>query len=151
MSLLFWLVLCVGAGALVGLTSSSGDTEWYRALNKPSWNPPSWIFAPAWTTLYALIAIAVWRIWRRGGWVTHTPALRLFLVQLVFNFGWSFVFFRFQQTEFALVEIGVLWVLAALTVRAFARVDTLAAWLLVPYLAWLTFASALNAAIVVLN
>lgn len=150
-ALLPWLVLCVGGGLLAGIGSSSGDTEWYRALVKPAWNPPSWVFGPVWTTLYALMAIAAWRVWQRGGWAEQSGPLRLFLLQLAVNFSWSFVFFRFQQVELALGVIGVMWVLIALTIRAFGHVDRLAAWLLVPYLAWVTYASTLNAAIAVLN
>ena len=150
-ALLLWVVLCVGGGALVGFTSASGDTEWYRSLVKPAWNPPSWVFGPVWTTLYALMAIAAWRIWTRGGWTVQGAALRLFLIQLAFNFAWSFLFFRFHQIELALVEMMVLWVLIGLTLRAFSRVDRTAALLLVPYLAWVTYAATLNAGIVILN
>ncbi|MDA1307081.1 MAG: tryptophan-rich sensory protein [Acidobacteria bacterium] len=150
-ALLLWLVLCVGGGALVGLTSASGDTEWYRALAKPAWNPPSWVFGPVWTALYALMGIAAWRVWRRGGGAEQGAALRLFLAQLAFNFTWSYVFFRFQQIELAFVEMMVLWVLIGLTIRAFSRVDRTAALLLVPYLVWVTYAATLNAAIVWLN
>jgi benzodiazapine receptor len=151
MGLILWLVLCVGGGALVGATSASGDTEWYRSLVKPPWNPPSWVFGPVWTTLYALMAVAAWRIWKRGGFDANRPALRLFLLQLLFNFAWSFVFFKFQRIDLALVEIGCLWILIVLTIRAFARIDKPAAWLLVPYLAWVTYAATLNAAIYMLN
>jgi tryptophan-rich sensory protein len=151
MALLLWIVLCVGGGALVGLTSASGDTEWYRSLVKPAWNPPSWVFGPVWTTLYGMMAVAAWRIWKRGGWEAQTPALRLFLLQLALNFSWSYLFFAFQQIELALVDIVVMWVLIALTIRAFARIDRPAAWLLAPYLAWVTYATTLNAAIAILN
>ena len=150
-ALLLWLVLCVGGGGLVGLTSASGDTEWYRSLVKPAWNPPSWVFGPVWTTLYAMMAIAAWRVWNRGGWVAQAPALRLFLLQLALNFSWSFLFFRFQQIELALADIVVMWVLIVLTIRAFARIDRPAAWLLAPYLAWVTYATTLNGAIAILN
>jgi benzodiazapine receptor len=151
MALVLWLLLCVGGGALVGLTSASGDTVWYQSLSKPAWNPPSWVFGPVWTTLYAMIGVAAWRVWQRGGWASHAPALRLFLLQLALNFTWSYVFFTFQQLDLALVHIIVLWGCIALTIRRFARIDRLAAWLLVPYLAWVTYASSLNAAIAVLN
>lgn len=150
-ALLVWLGLCVGGGTLIGIASASGDTEWYRSLIKPAWNPPSWVFGPVWTTLYALMAIAAWRVWRRGGWAAQGTALRLFLLQLLLNFGWSIVFFRFQQVELALVDIGVMWVLIVLTIRAFARAERPAAWLLVPYLAWVSYAFSLNAAIAILN
>lgn len=149
--LILWLVLCVGGGALVGISSNSGDTEWYRSLVKPAWNPPSWVFGPVWTTLYALMGVAAWRVWTRGGWAAQRPALRLFLIQLGLNFAWSFIFFRFQQIELALLEIVMMWVLIVITIRAFARIDRPAAWLLVPYLAWVTYAATLNAGFAVLN
>jgi translocator protein len=146
-----WVALCVGGGALVGTASASGDTAWYQSLAKPAWNPPSWVFGPVWTTLYALMGIAAWRVWRRGGWRRQAAPLGLFLTQLAANFLWSFLFFRFQQPALALADIVVLWVLIALTARMFARVDRPAAWLLAPYLAWVTYALTLNAAIVFLN
>lgn len=149
--LILWVVLCVGGGALVGVASASGDTEWYRSLVKPAWNPPTWVFGPVWTTLYALMAIAAWRVWKRGGFAAHGGALRLFLLQLGLNFAWSFLFFTFRQMELALLEIVVMWVCIALTIRAFARIDRPAAWLLVPYLCWVTYAATLNAAFAVLN
>ncbi len=149
--LILWMVLCVGGGALVGITSASGDTEWYRSLVKPAWNPPSWVFGPVWTTLYALMGISAWRIWKRGGFAEQLVPLRLFLLQLTLNFAWSFLFFTFQQIELALLEIVLMWVCIVLTFRAFARIDRLAAWLLVPYLCWVTYAATLNAAFAVLN
>lgn len=149
--LLLWLLLCVGGGALVGITSASGDTEWYRSLTKPAWNPPTWVFGPVWTILYALMAVAAWRIWKRGGFAAQHAPLRLFLLQLTLNFAWSFLFFTFRQMELALAEIVLLWVLIVMTIRAFAGVDRPAAWLLAPYLCWVTYAATLNAAFAVLN
>lgn len=151
MALFLWVALCVGGGAVVGFSSASGDTEWYRALAKPSWNPPSWVFGPVWTTLYALMGIAAWRIWKRGGGAAHASALKLFLLQLAVNFSWSYVFFTFQRIELALMVIVTLWVLIALTMYTFARRDRSAAWLLAPYLAWVTYAATLNAGFAVLN
>jgi benzodiazapine receptor len=150
-ALVLWIALCVGGGAIVGFTSASGDTEWYRSLIKPAWNPPSWVFGPVWTTLYALMGIAAWRVWKKGGWAARSHALRLFLLQLAVNFSWSYVFFTFQRIELALMVIVTLWVLIGLTMYTFARVDRPAAWMLAPYLAWVTYAATLNAAIAVLN
>jgi tryptophan-rich sensory protein len=93
------------------------------------------------------MAVAAWRVWRRGGWQAHRVALALFVSQLVLNFAWSFVFFGMQQIGWALADILALWILIALTIRGFAAVDPPAAWLLTPYLGWVTFATALNAAI----
>lgn len=146
-----WVALCVGGGALIGVFTAGGDSAWYRALNKPSWNPPSDVFAPVWTTLYAMMGVAAWRVWRMGGWARHATALNLFLAQLTLNFGWSILFFSVQTVTGALVDIVVLWALIAATIWSFWRIDRVAAWLLLPYLAWVSFAAALNATIAALN
>lgn len=146
-----WIVLCVGGGAAVGLLTPSGDSAWYRSLQKPSFNPPSWIFAPVWTSLYLLMGIAAWRVWDRGGWLIQERPIGLFVMQLAVNFIWSFVFFSFQRIDYALMTIALLWVLIALTIYAFSRVDRLASWLLTPYLAWVSFATVLNFSLLRLN
>jgi len=151
LALLAWIAVCVGGGALVGVFTNGGTSPWYLGLTKPAWNPPSWIFAPVWTTLYALMGIAAWRIWRRGGWRTNAPALNLFVAQLIVNFAWSFFFFSFHQIALALVDIALLWLLIVLTIRRFGGIDRTAALLLTPYLAWVTFATALNAVLLRLN
>ncbi len=150
-ALALWLLLTVGGGALVGLLSNGGDSSWYLALDKPAWTPPSWVFGPAWTTLYALMGVAAWLVWQRGGWAAQRAALGLFAVQLVVNFAWSPVFFNAQRPVLALVDIVVLWLLVALTIRAFAGVSRPASLLLLPYLVWVSYATALNAAIVRAN
>lgn len=146
-----WLALCVGGGAISGIASAGGDSAWYQQLNRPSWTPPSWLFAPVWTTLYALMAIAAWRIWRIGGWYRHATPLRLFLLQLAANFAWTPLFFNAHLLAVALVDLIVLWILLAVTIVLFAQRDRIAPWLLAPYLAWVTFAGALNAAFARLN
>ena len=115
--------------------------EWYATLEKPSWNPPAWIFGPVWTALYLMMALAAWLVWRRVGW--GWP-LALYLVQLVLNAAWTPIFFGAHQLGWALVEILFLWLAILLTLRAFLPVDRLAGLLLVPYLAWVSFASFLN-------
>lgn len=147
LALAAWLAVCVGGGALVGVSTAGGDSAWYRSLAKPSWTPPPVVFGPVWTALYAAMAVAAWRVWRRGGWQAHRGALALFGCQLAMNFAWSFLFFSAQQIGWALVDIVGLWILIALTIRRFAPVDPPAAWLLTPYLVWVTFATFLNAAI----
>jgi tryptophan-rich sensory protein len=142
-----WLAGCVGGGALVGLATAGGDSAWYESLAKPRWTPPDVVFAPVWTALYAAMAVAAWRVWRRGGWQAQRGALAVFVSQLVVNFSWSFIFFGAQQIGWALANILVLWILIAMTMRRFAAIDRLASWLLAPYLAWVTFAAALNAGI----
>jgi len=145
-----WLALTILGGALVGVLSNSGAPPWYGALDKPSWTPPSWVFAPVWTTLYAMMGVAAWMVWRRVGTLGH-PALRLFLVQLTLNFAWSFLFFRLQRPDLAMVDIALLWLAIVTTIYAFARYSAAAAWLLAPYLAWVSYAAALNAWIVRAN
>ncbi|MDA1185625.1 MAG: tryptophan-rich sensory protein [Acidobacteria bacterium] len=145
--LLSWLAICVGGGALVGMVTAGGDSPWYQVLDKPTWTPPGWIFGPVWTLLYMAMALAAWRVWRRGGWTTHAVPLAAFVAQLALNFAWSFIFFSFQLIGWALVDILLLGVTIVVTMRLFAIVDRYAAWLLAPYLGWVMFAAALNAEI----
>jgi benzodiazapine receptor len=142
-----WLVVCVGGGALVGLATAGGDSAWYESLAKPSWTPPDVVFAPVWTALYAAMAVAAWRVGRRGGWQAQRGALALFVSQLVVNLSWSPIFFGAEQIGWALADILVLWIIIAMTMHRFAAIDRLASWLMAPYLAWVTFAAALNAEI----
>jgi benzodiazapine receptor len=150
-ALLLWLALCVGGGAISGIASAGGDSAWYQQLERPSWTPPSWVFAPVWTTLYALMSVAAWRVWRRGGWARQRTPLRLFLLQLAANFAWTPLFFGAHLLTVALMDLIALWALLVATIAAFSRRDAIAPWLLTPYLAWVTFAGALNAAFASLN
>jgi tryptophan-rich sensory protein len=146
-SLFAWVVLCHLAGALGALTT---DASLYWSLPTPSWAPPAWLFAPVWLTLYTMMGVAAWRVWTRPRSPARTTALGLFAVQLVLNAGWSPIFFGLEAPRAALVVIVLLWAAIAATIAAFLRVSRGAALLLVPYLAWVTFATALNAAIVAL-
>jgi tryptophan-rich sensory protein len=139
--------LCLLVAAVGGLATSA-DTAWYRELDKPRWNPPSWVFGPVWTTLYVLMGIAVWRVWRRE---PKGPAVALFGVQLALNLAWSFIFFRAREIDLAFAEIVVLWTFIAATIVAFRRIDRAAASLMLPYLAWVSFAALLNATIARMN
>lgn len=138
---------------LVFLAAAAGGRnlpgEWYLSLEKPSWNPPSWVFGPVWTVLYVMIALAGWRAWRATG-TTH-PAVLLWLAQLALNAAWSYLFFGLRRPDLAFVDIAAMWALIVACVVVFRRVDTLAAWLFVPYLAWVSFAAALNFRIWMLN
>jgi tryptophan-rich sensory protein len=151
LGLALWVVLCVGGGALIGVVTQGGDSLWYASLNKPAWTPPSWVFAPVWTTLYAAMGLTAWLVWREGGWKRQSVPLAMFVAQLTLNFSWSLIFFSLREIVWALVDIVALWLLIALTMLVFARVNRAAAWLLAPYLAWVSFATALNAAIVWMN
>lgn len=146
-----WLAVTVGAGSLVGAWTNGGADPWYAALDKAPWNPPSWVFAPVWTTLYVLMALAAWFVWRRGGWRFQRVPLTLFLVQLTLNLAWSPLFFTAREPGLALLDLAALWLLLLWTMRAFARVLPLTAWLLAPYLAWVTYAATLNAWVAIRN
>ena len=139
--LVVWLALCFGAAA-VGARFRPGP--WYAALRKPAWNPPAWIFAPVWTALYALMAVAAWLVWREPG---TAAVLALFVVQLALNAAWTWLFFGLRRPGLALVEIVVLWLAIAATAIAFLAVVPPAGLLLLPYLAWVAFATALNASL----
>lgn len=128
-----------------------GPDGWYDALKKPSFNPPNWIFGPVWTTLYLMMGIAAWRVWRNGGFAAQRGPLGLFLVQLALNALWTPLFFRMHMLGVALLELIVLWLAIAATIRAFRRIDVPAAWLLAPYIAWVSFAGFLNGTLWYLN
>lgn len=146
--LAFWLLGCFAAPLLSAWARPDG---WYAALVKPAWNPPGWVFAPVWTTLYAAMAVAAWLVWRRGGWGRQRRPLTWFVVQLVLNALWTPLFFGFHRIGWALLEIVVLWCAIVGTLIAFARTSRVAAGLLVPYLAWVTFAAFLTFTLFKLN
>jgi translocator protein len=138
------LVVWIGLSLLAGVVGSQFQPgEWYATLAKPSWNPPSWVFAPVWTTLYALMGVAAWLVWDRHRGAAQT-ALTLFVLQLIANAAWSWLFFGLQSPFLAFIDIVVLWLLIIATTLAFRRLRPIAAALLLPYLAWVTFAAALN-------
>ncbi len=141
LALIGWLLLSFSAAALGGLFMPG---EWYAGLKKPSWNPPNWIFGPVWTALYAMMAVAAWLVWKRGGFASQGAALSLFLLQLLLNALWSPLCFGAKNLGFGLADIVFLWLALTATVIAFYRAYRLAGALLVPYLAWVTFAGALN-------
>jgi len=144
-SLVCWLLLCFAVAGVSGSWTASEVTGWYRTLQRPSFAPPNWIFGPVWTLLYAMMAVAAWRVWITPPSGARTAGIALFLVQLALNFCWTLIFFRWHMIGAALAEIAALWVAIAATALVFSRVSPLAAWLLVPYLAWVSFATALNA------
>lgn len=138
-----WLAVCFVAAA-IGATASIHAATFYSQLARPSWAPPPEWFGPVWTTLYALMGIAAWLIWRIGGFRAARHALGLFLIQLAVNALWSWLFFAWHLGAAAFVDIILLWVLVVATIVAFWRIKPLAGALLVPYLLWISFASALN-------
>ena len=154
LGLIGFVVLCFAAAGFGGLftaPATSAPGGWYYQIQKPSWTPPSWLFGPVWTALYLMMAVAAWLVWRQGGWAAHKRALGLFLVQLVLNAAWSGLFFGLHSPALGMIGIVLLWIAILLTILAFLRVSRTAGWLLVPYLLWVTFASALNFAVWRLN
>lgn len=146
LALPLFLLLVVGGGLLIGLMNIPGD--WYMSLNKPSFNPPNWVFGPVWTALYVLIAIVGWRMWTR---LRHSLPSYLWWLQLMLNFLWSPFFFGMQAPLGALfIILGLLAVVIAFIIETWHK-DRLSAILFVPYLAWVGFATILNASIVWLN
>ena len=149
--LVFWAMLCFAVAGVSGSWTAREIPTWYRTLVRPSFAPPNWLFGPVWTLLYALMAIAAWRISLADPSPTRTAALALFGIQLALNFAWSFLFFRGHQIGWAFAEVLLLWTTILSTTLVFARISTSAAWLMAPYLAWVSFASLLNAAFWQLN
>jgi len=148
LALAAWLALVFAAAAMGGFFLPG---DWYARLQKPAWNPPNWIFGPVWTALYMIMAVAAWLVWKRGGFAGQRVALSLFLIQLLFNALWSPLFFGLRHPALAFVDILLLWLALLGTVITFWKALPLAGALLVPYLAWVTFASALNFALWRLN
>jgi tryptophan-rich sensory protein len=145
MKLIFSLVLCIGTGAIAGLiTSGESSGEWFMSLNKPSFQPPGWVFGPVWTTLYTLMGVSLWLVRRSVATHQRNIAISVFFVQLVFNFLWSIIFFRWHMIGWALVDIIILWLLILVTIILFGKISRTAAWLLVPYFLWVSFAMVLN-------
>jgi translocator protein len=157
-----WIVL-VGFLAVCFLVAGVSSTftvseipHWYAALNKPSFNPPNGIFGPVWTLLYALMAIAAWLVWKQPASTPQqaalrSAALRIFWLQLFLNFAWSWIFFHEHQLAGALLEIVVLWLAIVAATLLFMKVSRLAAWLMLPYVLWVAFATLLNFEIWKLN
>lgn len=141
--LLFWLVLTFAAAA-AGAFASATAGAFYQQLSRPDWAPPGWLFAPVWTTLYLVMACAAWLVWRSHGWRGASTALTLFIVQLLANALWTWLYFVWHQGGRAFAEVLLLWALIAATLLQFWRSNRLAGALLIPYLAWVTFASALT-------
>ena len=145
-----WLAVSFVAAA-VGSAASIRAGPFYAQLGRPEWAPPPEVFGPVWTVLYALMGIAAWLVWRVGGFRAARTALTLFLVQLAVNALWSWLFFGWQLGSAAFADIVLLWVLIIATLVAFWRVRPLAGVLLIPYLLWVSFASALNYSVWQLN
>lgn len=148
--LVLWLAVCFLVAA-VGASASLQAGAFYAELVRPDWAPPAAVFGPVWTVLYALMAVAAWLVWERREVRLARIALALFVLQLILNALWSWLFFGWKQGASSFVDVVFLWVLIVATLVLFWRIRLLAGLLLVPYLGWVTFASALNYAIWQLN
>lgn len=153
----FWklaiaIVICELTGIVSGLISQSDLNSWYRTLEKPSWNPPSWLFGPVWTTLYILMAVALWLVWKHDTRESlKQRAMWVFALQLFLNFCWSILFFNLHSPELAFVDIVIMLITIAITIFLFYRISRPAAYLLIPYLAWVCFATILNYTLMTMN
>lgn len=151
LALVGWIVLLVGLGAITGVMFGPG--EWYAALLKPTWNPPSWLFGPVWTLLYISMAVSLWLVRREpdGDDLMRQRALALFAIQFLLNLAWTPLFFGLHSPGLAFVGICLLWIALLSTMLTFGRVRALSGYLLLPYLLWVSFALVLNGTIWLMN
>lgn len=151
-SLIFALVLCFAAAALGSVFTMPAITTWYATITKPVFSPPNWIFGPVWTLLYICMAIALWLVWNTKTKKKEKQAgEKYFYAQLALNSLWSILFFGLHAPLLAFAEIIVLWIMIYLTIKNFFAVSKNAGWLLIPYIAWVSFASILNLSVAILN
>lgn len=140
------------AGIIGSLFTAASIPTWYATLTRPELSPPNWIFAPVWTTLFALMGIAAFLVWNKGLKRRDVRiALGIFSIQLILNTLWSIIFFGMQNPGAAFIEITFLWVAILATIIAFGKISKVAAWLLVPYILWVSFAAYLNYSFWILN
>ena len=146
------VLFCIIVGSIGSLVTISGPDSWYANLAKPFFAPPNWVFAPVWITLFTLMGISLYLIWQSG---TEKPEVRkafaIFGMQFFLNVIWSFLFFGLKSPLLGLADIVILWLMIAATIAAFYRVKRSAAYLLIPYIAWVTLAAALNGAVYFMN
>lgn len=147
------IILCEAAGLIGSIFTASSVSTWYATLLRPELAPPNWLFGPVWTTLYALMGVALYLVWTNTSTTlgARRIAIKVFFVQLVLNVFWSFIFFGTQEIGWALVEIIALWLSILASIITFVRVSRPAAWLLIPYLLWVSFATYLNYMLWVFN
>lgn len=140
-------LLVTAVAAVAAAMASRTSAEFYAILDKPAWAPPAWLFGPVWSLLYVLMAVAAWRVWRAAGLTRARGALALFVVQLALNALWTWLFFVWRNGPWATAEVLLLWAAIATTALLFKTHDRLAAGMLLPYLAWVSFATALTIAV----
>jgi benzodiazapine receptor len=145
------ILLPLSIGAIAGLFTARAIPEWYASLNQPSFNPPNWVFGPVWTTLYIILGISFFMIWKMEAGKQRNQAILIFMVQLLLNFSWSFFFFYFKMIGVALIDIVALWIMIVVMLVRFYRLKPQAAYINIPYLLWVSFATVLNGAYFFLN
>jgi translocator protein len=145
------IAIPLGLGSLAGMVTSEAIPEWYASLNKPFFSPPNWLFGPAWTTIYILLGISLFLVWKQPPSANRNRALLMFAVQMVLNFAWTFIFFYFKELQLALIEIVVLWLSILVMMLWFYKLKPIAAYLNIPYILWVTFATVLTAGYYFLN
>ncbi|WP_309609962.1 TspO/MBR family protein [Flavobacterium sp.] len=146
------IVICQAIGIISGLIAATNNNVWFESLQKPSWNPPGYLFGPVWTFLYLLMSISLWIVWKSNmNEKIKDQATLIFALQLFLNFWWSILFFKFQSPLFAFIDIIFMIILIFISISRFSKFSKLAAWLLVPYISWVCFAAILNYKIMVLN
>ena len=150
-SLIFFVVVSFSVAALGSIFTNQSLKTWYTTIKKPSWNPPNWIFAPVWTTLYLMMAVAGWLVWEKQSPQVFSLPLILFFIQLILNGFWSVIFFGMQKMGLAVAEVILLWIFILMTIISFWELVPLAGALLIPYLLWVSFAFFLNLTIWRLN
>lgn len=139
-----FVALCLAISAIGAAVTAESVGTWYATLRKPVFNPPNWVFAPVWTVLYLMIAVAGWRVWCARGFAAARAPMVAYAVQLALNLAWSFLFFGGRMIGAALAEIVLLLIAIGVNAALFARIDRAAGWLLMPYAAWVGFAGVLN-------
>ncbi|MES2775240.1 MAG: TspO/MBR family protein [Bacteroidota bacterium] len=145
LKLIISIIIPLAVGGISGYLTATGVDSWYATVQKPSFNPPNWIFGPVWTSLYILMGIGLFLVWKQPA---ATPfrgtAIAIFIVQLVLNFFWSIIFFKLEKPGLAFAEIVILWIAILLMIIYFIKVKPVAGYLQIPYLCWVSFASVLN-------
>ena len=150
-TLIICILLPLIIGSLSGLANAGSINTWYAQLNKPSFNPPGYLFGPVWTVLYLLMGVSLYLVWKAPDGRMRDYALIIFGIQMILNFAWSFIFFYFRQAGWALVDIIVLWIFIVIMILIFYRISRVSALIQIPYLLWVSFATLLNASIWMLN
>lgn len=145
------LILPLSIGAFAGMFTSEAISGWYATLNRPSFSPPNWLFGPVWTSLYLLMGLSFYLIWKEEKSKERDFAILVFLIQLALNFAWSFIFFYFNKIGFAFAEIVLLWLSIVLMMIKFYKIKPITAYINIPYLLWVSFASMLNLSYYLLN